>query len=345
MRTLEIVRQTSRKELTSDFCTLSGLEGRLDPAFHALGCQVLRCPLGWRFPREFKRIVKSGRYDVVHSHVHYFSGYVLRLAAMAGVRTRVAHFRNTYDGKPATGLRYARNIMFRHWIDRHATHIVAVSRGVMAAAWGLDWQSDSRCEVLYNGLDIEPFKAPRDSIGVRSEFSVPASARLCIHVGRMHKQKNQERVVEIFAAMCDSADLFLLLVGRRDERREWALRDTIRRLGLDERIRITGERSDVPRLLSASDLLIFPSLWEGLPGVVLEARAAGIPVVATDLPGVEEIAGHLDGVRTLSLTRSSQVWAEVALELLDSRTEVKDWAGTPFSLRRCTQQMRKIWLS
>jgi glycosyltransferase involved in cell wall biosynthesis len=107
---------------------------------------------------------------------------------------------------------------------------------------------------------------------------------------------------------------------------------------------ILGERTDVPRLLQAADIELFPSLWEGLPGAVLEACAAGVPVLGSDIPGMREIARHLASVRLLSLAALNEEWASAALELLReypratrSRT-TSAFAESPFVLSRAVAQ-------
>ena len=76
-----------------------------------------------------------------------------------------------------------------------------------------------------------------------------------------------------------------------------SVREAVERRGLAAKVTFAGERADVPRLLKAFDVLLFPSKWEGLPGAVLESCAAGLPVVASDIPGVLEIGRHFPTVR------------------------------------------------
>src|SRR5207244_3933921 len=120
---------------------------------HALGGQVHYVPLGAAFPARFRRLLRERGYDVVQSHVHYFSGLILRLAADERIPVRITHFRNTDDGRRSTLPRVAYRLLNRFWINRYSTHILAVSRGAMSAAW--PWhERDPRCRVLYNGLDL-----------------------------------------------------------------------------------------------------------------------------------------------------------------------------------------------
>ena len=79
------------------------------------------------------------------------------------------------------------------------------------------------------------------------------------------------------------------------------MKERFRALGVLDRVRFSGERQDIPRLLKGADLFLFPSLWEGLPGALLEACAAGTPVLASDIAANREVAEVFPGIRLLGL--------------------------------------------
>ena len=126
-----------------------------------------------------------------------------------------------------------------------------------------------------------------------------------INVASFQPAKNQMRVVEVFHRIAQrQAEARLLLVGREVNGYQARVREAVERRGLADKVTFAGERADVPRLLKAADVLLFPSKWEGLPGAVLESCAAGLPVVASDIPGVLEIGRHFPGVHALPLSES-----------------------------------------
>ena len=122
------------------------------------------------------------------------------------------------------------------------------------------------------------------------------------------------------------------------------VREMVRRLHLLDGVALAGNRSDIVRLVKAADLMIFPSLWEGLPGAVLEAASAGIPVLASDLPGVRELAEHLSRIEALSLERADRDWALRAAELASSRHElcVEGLPG-PFQIETALRHWENIY--
>jgi glycosyltransferase involved in cell wall biosynthesis len=166
----------------------------------------------------------------------------------------------------------------------------------------------------------------------------------------MTAAKNHVRLVAIVAALARRLPAArLILVGRGGNEIESAVRRAVAAAGLQDRVHLLGERDDVARLLAAADVMLFPSQWEGLPGAVLEAAAAGLPVLASDLPCVGEIAARLPLVHCLPLEASDEVWAQTLRERLfaadrpSRETARRQFAETPFSIEQCVDQLAQIW--
>jgi len=349
MRTVELLRHLDRDQFRFHFCTLSGETGSLDNEIRALGGEVYSCQLNWCFPSNFHRLIQEVNADVVHSHVHFFSGFILRQAAKAGVRSRIAHFRNTQDDHNTSIRRQLQRKIMRYWLNQYATSILSVSEGAMEAAWGKKWKTDPRCKVIYNGLDLANFAQPPDREAILREFGLASDSIIYIHVGRMDAQKNHTRLIAIFGKLAQQQkNAHLLSVGRGGNEIETQIRQQIGQLGLTGRVTLAGERTDVPRLLMASNVMIFPSLFEGLPGAVLEACAAGTPVLATNLPGVKEIEVYFPKlVHPFSLTESDSAWAKFAqkigAEKCNHVSTREIFIQSPFDIEKCVQSNIEIW--
>lgn len=351
LRTLDLMRAVDRRRYRFDYCVLSGRAGQLDGEIAALGGTVYACPLGPLFPYRFRRLLRRRGFDVVHSHVHHFSGLVLRLAAQCQVPVRVAHFRSSWDGHADTLRRRWQRRLMCGWIDRYATNILAVSESAMESAWSPRWGCDPRCEVIYNGLCPSAFQTACNRDGVRREFAFPPGSLLAIHVGRLAAAKNHPRLLAVFRHLVQRRpEARLLVVGWDDQGGERRVREEIRRLRLENHVIMTGARNDVPRLLKAADVMIFPSLWEGLPGAVLEACAAGTPVVASDLPATREIARHFPSIRCLPLSEPDSRWVEAAEEAADTaRSEAyrytlqRAFASSRFAIDECVERICQVW--
>jgi len=367
---VRVFRQIDRQRYRFHFCALSGRAGELEAEVRALGGEVHRMRRGKRgFARRFTDLLDRERFDAVHASVLYTSGYLLRLAAGHGVPVRVAMFVNSRTDR-VRGLmrkvyrramslwddRYAGRRVMRGWIDRHATHILGVSRWSLASAWRADWPSDPRCAVVYDGLDPTEFEPPSDRRGVLREFGIPEAGPLYLHVGRMAEQKNHVRLIEIFSEVLrlqPAASLLLvgrMIVNQGDDSVLRRVRQRLERLGCAGRVVFAGERTDVPRLMKAADAFLFPSLYEGLGDVVLEASASGTPALCTDLPCIGEIADRLPGVRCLSLDEPDAAWARQAAAM--SRTPpshqqreaaLAAFRRSVFHIRHRAEALCRVW--
>lgn len=350
MRTVEVFARMRSEGFDFIFCALSGAHGTLDDDIRSLGGKVVYLKPGLDFPFAFTAMLRNHQIDIVHSHVHLFSGVIMVLAAFANVPVRISHFRNTDDGRTGTLLRSLRNIILLQCIRVFATKILAVAEGVMESVLGSSWRLNSKCQVVYNGLDTERFRSPVDRLTVRSSLGIDPDATMYIHVGRMAVQKNHRQLLYIFKEILrHDPSAFLVLVGRADHAICQELQEISVKSGLSDHIKFLGERDDVPSLLAASDLMLFPSLWEGLPGAVLEACAAGIPVLASDLPGVREIASHFTRSVTIkSLKFSAREWAQTARNIVSSVDSLTVENRTvqslgPFDLNRCCEILASNW--
>jgi len=352
IRTMEILRRIDRRRFRLHFCALSGSAGEFDDEIRRLGGQVhplRRAAPG--FAGRFRALLRRYRFDAVHAQVLYFSGYVLRLAASCGVPVRLAQLHNTRSAGRSGPARWLARRLLRRWIDRYATGIVGVSRGVLQSVWGPGWAADARCRVVYNGVDTSPYRAASDPLGVRREFGLKDGAPLCLHVGRMLRQKNHLRLAAISAELLRRRpEARLLVAGEGGNDIERQLRRRIGELGIQRSVVLCGRRADVPRLMKAADVLLLPSLWEGLPGVVQEACIAGTPVVASDLPGVGELAERLAGIHQVGLDEPDRRWAEVVARVLGrpvtekAREEaLRAFEQSEFAVDRCAETYCRLW--
>lgn len=315
---LHILRHVDRGAFRMDFVVHTENPCAYDDEARALGSGIYPCPHPRRprqYARDFKRILRErGPYDVVHSHVHHYSGHVLRLARQADVPVRIAHSHNDTSPMQAQAgvLRRAYLALMQRWIDRHATVGLAASGKAAAALFGSSWHADPRWRVLFYGVDLASFQDAARSTAVREELNIPQNAFVVGHVGRFDHQKNHPFLVEIFAELARrDPRALLLLVG------QGALRPDIEKKvaaeGLSDRVIFAGVRPDVPRLMmGAMDVFLLPSWHEGLPVVLVETQAAGLPSVISDV--IAEEATLVEPLmRRVSLSQPPSAWADEIL--------------------------------
>jgi len=138
--------------------------------------------------------------------------------------------------------------------------------------------------------------------------------------------------------------IHLLLVGDGVLRAEMEAK--AKTLDIAGNVHFLGVRGDVPRLLKASDCFVLSSRWEGLPGAVLEALAANLPVVATDLPGVREIAARTDLVSTVPVENSDAIAEGIlkASKIKKGRGSRESAFPEEFGLQRCADKVHGVYL-
>lgn len=319
---MHLMRQAKRSELEMDVCALSRnpAPAHYDAEFQQLGGVIHRCPQGRNlldFSRRFRKLLESQKYDIVHSHVHYFSGFILREAAKCGVPVRISHSHTDRRQVPGEQRWYRRLYirLMRRWLYRYATRGFACSDAGGRSLWGENWKSDARWRTLYCGIDLSPFANHVPNPSLRSELGIPEGATVWGHVGRFTPVKNHEFLVKLFAEARKKDDsLHLLLVGDGPLRPQIEL--LAAQLQVSQFVYFAGLRSDVPAIMmDAMDLFVFPSHYEGLGLVVLEAQVARLPcVVSTGVPA--EAFFENAPARRLSLHEPKENWVAACLELV-----------------------------
>lgn len=355
---MHIMQHIDCNRYQMDFLVHTTQPGAYDDKIRALGSKIIPClhPSQPRlYARNFKRILREyGPYDIIHSHVHHFSGYVLRLAHQVGIPTRIAHSHNDTSSIEARAGMYRRLYLAltRWWIFRYATLGLGCSRDALANLFGSTWETDPRWRVLYYGIDLTPFQDFVNPIAVRTELGIPADAFVVGHVGRFDEQKNHKFLVEIAAEVAKrEPKMRLLLVG--DGPLRPGIEQKVAQLGLTDRLIFAGIRSDTPRLmLGAMDLFLFPSLHEGLPLVLLEAQAAMLPCIFSNAITEEvEIAKPL--MQRICLSQPASAWADAILAARDSSSAIKytkalnlnKMEQSPFNITTGTESLTKLYTS
>ncbi len=347
---MNVMRRIDRDRFRFDFCTSTDKPCAYDDEIRALGGRILPCLWGRnvrRFNRSFGEILGDRRYDVVHAHAYNFAGVVLRAAAKAGVPGRLAHLHTTGDGARATLRRRAYRRLMVYLVRRHATGVLACSRGALAAFFGADRADDPRMRVVYCAVDLVPFEADGDRCGVREELGVPAGALLMLHVGRFVAAKNHRLLVEIFhEARKVRGDLHLVLMGDGgllDETQQ-----QVRDLGLSDCVHFLGVRADVAKWMKAADVVVMPSIREGLPITMIEAAAAGLPLVITDMQGMREANENGCSGVLVPLDTPLPQWANAVVEALDAPRpdpveSLQRIKGSPFNSEASAGTMARIY--
>ena len=308
---------------------LTGGPGEFDDEARALGARLFYVPYSrrklQRFIPAFRKVLAAGQYHAIHDHQDYAAGMHFFFGLGQLPTVRAVHVHN-----PAMNIDYFASSAVRRMVlktgktlvGRLATHILGTSRQILTE-YGFDDPQFSRLprQAAHCGFDVSRYQITKANhpAEVRREFGWSDAARVILFVGRLDSncnQKNPAFALEVAKRCIErDPDIQMLVVGGGDELRR-GFEVQARAWGLADRIRFTGIRSDVPRLMLGSDLLLFPSIAEGLGMVAVEAQAAGLKVLASDTTPREctVVAG---AVEFLPLADGASRWAAAVCRILD----------------------------
>ena len=245
-----------------------------------------------KFYREFFQ--SHLEYKIVHAHTHY-NMFALREAKAIGVPVRIAHAHIAY---PTIDKKYPFKLYNKLRVGSFATGMLACSAAAEKWFFGSKAVREKRVIVLNNGIDANKFvytsevrQKQRRELGLAEQFTL-------IHVGRFEEQKNHKFLLDTFEKVLQKKpDAVLLLVGDGTLRQKIEQQAIQRKIA--DHIQFLGVRADVHALLQAGDVFVFPSQYEGLGIVAVEAQAAGLPCVISDtIPGDVAV---LDTLKALPL--------------------------------------------
>ncbi|MDE6734270.1 MAG: glycosyltransferase family 4 protein [Desulfovibrio sp.] len=281
-------------------------------------------------PRKMTMLFLAGalfslRPDIVHSYLDIPNCIAGCAAVLAGVPVHLASFRSI---DPATGhypWEDAAYPLYRYLIRHGCSHFEANSRlgAELYARWlNLPPESVAYCP---NGLDPQAYLrvAPGAAAALRESLGIPPAAPVLLSLGRFSPEKAPEAMLDIFARVLTrhpEARYVIAGLGMTGDEEMGAM---VRERGLERAVYLLGARGDVAALLRAADIFLLPSRFEGFPNAIMEAMAAGVPVVTSNVGGIPDLVRHRkDGF--LHDARDAAGMAEsVSLLLEDAETRAR----------------------
>lgn len=342
---LDVCRAVPATEVRQTFITLGGREGSLAAQFRQTGAEIRQCPLTpvRSFPIRLWRCLRRLRPDAVVSHVCLASAVVLLVAWLARVPVRIARLWSETDERPNTPARVLLRGLLRQLLCRVATDIVAVSAAALAFAGRPIGAAG--CRILYNSVDRARIEG-WERAAARRRWDLPQDAPVIGYIGRAAAVKNRPFLVDVHRAVRDVLPATrLFIVGPCGTDDVVSAHPDVPR---DPSVILGGETEEIASVLAAADVFVLPSRWEGLPGVVLEALAAGVPVVATNLPCLREASRYVMGLTLVDLAAGPQRWAEAVVRSARLGPAERDairgsFASSPFRLEQAVTQWRALW--
>ena len=227
--------------------------------------------------RSLRKLISSHEIRILHSFLFHACVATAMLRGCADL-VRIWSLRVIQQGW------WRRQILRR--LQRRVGAVTCVSEGVRSFASNTLAIPDDKLVVIPNGIDASEFKNLRP--GLREELDLPGDALLVVSVGRLDEQKGMHYLIRAAASVSNRRPETVFAIAGDGPLRA-SLENEIKQLGLEGRVHLLGWRDDIPDILATVDLFVLPSLWEGMPNVILEAMACGKPVIATDIGGSREL--------------------------------------------------------
>lgn len=341
---MKLYRCIDREKYQMDFCVTVEERGIYDDEIEALGGNIYRIASKSeslvKFRRQLSDVVSQNGYEYVLRITSSAMGFMdLCVAKKAGARVCVARSSNSSDGgsfKSRLAHRLG-GILYKKYVD------VRIAPSDLAAIYtfGKDVYGNGGVSILHNAVDTDIYGyCPEERERIRTEFGISERTRVIGHVGRFAPQKNHMFLLDIFEKILErEPESVLILVGKGEL--EDQVRERIKANKIGDKVIFTGVRSDVPSLMSAMDVFIFPSLYEGMPNTVIEAQATGLECIVADT--ITREANITSLVQYLPLGDANQ-WADTALSVQTANRETprEAFVRSGYDIHAVAQQFAEL---
>ena len=353
-------------QIKIDVCLTSGQSGFFDEEAKALGANLHYIKYSRKtlpsFIAKFRKLLKESRYHAIHDHQDYTAGWHFLFGLGNLPPVRIAHIHN-----PMIHINIYKNRVSRmvtvsvgKFILRYfATHVAGTSRQIVGE-YGFEDKAFNKVNLsaVHCGFDVKKFRldSATSRVSICREFSWKKDVKIILFVGRLDSttdgsvnQKNPEFALKVMKECIKKDQLIRCLMVGGGEGVKGQLLDKVISWGLEKKIVLTGVRSDIAQLMTGADLLLFPSLAEGLGMVAVEAQSAGLEVLTSDTTP-RECAVIPEIVTFKSINAEYVDWADETLKLINRPSPDKFICNSaikksPYSIDNSVQSLIKMYSS
>lgn len=249
-------------------------------------------------------LFKEQGYSSIHIHMGMDSAIVLLAASLAGITQRIVHFDSTTSpAKPLINSRVNHAIL-----NKLTTDVIGDCDSILSECWRKDWLTDSRCRVIYSGLKEVDFH--RQQVFFWERFNLQINIPKIINVADMSVEKNHSFMIDVLAQYIETfGPAYLILVGKEELKIKVDLVKKAKQLGCENFVIFLHDKAEMASFYRHADVMLYPSKTESFSQHVISAAATGLPVVASDIAGIREIAEHLLAVSVLNIDSPTLDWA------------------------------------
>lgn len=340
----DLALYANREKYQFDYLLFSDRVGEYEAQLEAAGCGMIRidepsCGYG-KHIRVLRRIMRENHYDIVHAHTMFNCGWSMWVAKRCDVPVRIAHSHSALvNGGGMMKTVYEK--LMRSLILTCSTDLVGCGEKAGRRLFG-EKAWDKRGQLILNGIDVASFaynaqkrNTIRNQLDLGDQFVMG-------HAGHLVEVKNQSFLLDLMPEVLKRRpDAMLLLLGEGSDRP--VLEQKIRDMGLENHVIMTGNVSNVADYLSAMDVFVFPSLFEGTPLSILEVQANGLPCVISD--SVPPDVFLTDLIHPLSLQAPKDTWVDMILN--QRRTDTQHYnqqlRGSDYAVETAMEKIYRIY--
>lgn len=289
-----------------------------------------------KFKKTLSNILKEHpEYKIVHIHATAIGKICTDVAKKCGVKTIIAH---THNNSAVKDWKYYPKILLRKLYTKGPTDFFACSEDA-----GRYTFKNKKFTVVYNAIDIDKFLFKQE---IREEFRKELNIEdkfVIGNIGRLHEQKNQSFLIDVFYEIQKRKDnAILLIVGKGPLENE--LKEKVSNLGINNKVYFLGNRKDIERIYQGMDVFVLPSLFEGLGIVAIEAQVSGLPVIAST--GVAKEANITNNIRNIDLSEPIDVWVEAICKTkVNNRKSIEDIVRkSKFNIKNNVKFLQEFYL-
>jgi glycosyltransferase involved in cell wall biosynthesis len=320
-----------------------------DDEIRSLGGKIIPClspSKPWLYDRNLKQVLREhGPYDIVHSQLYFFDGFVVRAAKQEKIPVIISHIHPLTDVKNNSFARAAYQWLMSKSIAKYSTHLLFPSRNTSDKFRSICDISGKYTDILHNGVELSRFRKEVDKNAVRKKFDLPINKLIVIYVARFDHSKNHAQMLRIADSIDrDKIGLHFVIVGSNGPLLE-SLKEQVNNRS---NISMLSGIKDISDILNAADLFFFPSLEEGFGVVAIEAAAAGLPIVATCLPTIQE-ACPLSHHTFMFPPNDDEIACQNIMTILQDdelrkrlSTDAKKWSSN-FSIEKSVEKLTSIY--